>query len=368
MNRWLSLIILLMTVTCPLAKERPGKFVALVIGNGKYYLDKEELRGPRADALDVSDLLRKAGFKVTNAGNTQDLTREQMIKAVEGFVRQIDRSSLALFYYSGHGIEYEQQNYLVPVDAQLRSNYDVAGQLVKFHEVTKMVARQDPLASIFILDACRNMPRHLLPETKDYGNSGGLNSQRNITVSNRGYTRTVYAADGNQKALAAADGDRNSLYTGQFLKAAMNSKNKTLSDIIQVAGAEVSRLTRGAQTPMDAGTSSGTVELSFSAASAPDAPSVQPETQMRFPENSSSTKKLAPPVRYWPENVTASTYSGKVQITAQHAEWLGISIDDLARRIATQPSGAEALWKVIVEAEAKRDERVKAAQEAAVTR
>ncbi len=96
--------------------------LALVIGNNDYrHIGK--LQNPINDANAVADKLQRMGFYVIQLNNGD---RAALLRTVHAFSQKINRNTkIALFYYSGHGLQYENQSYLVPVDAKIETGADV---------------------------------------------------------------------------------------------------------------------------------------------------------------------------------------------------------------------------------------------------
>jgi uncharacterized caspase-like protein len=90
------------------AKER----VALVIGNGSYQVDP--LSNPVNDARDMANMLGKLGFNVTLKMDADQMTMES---AIEAFGEKLNKNTVGLFYFSGHGAQYAGENYLIPVNS-----------------------------------------------------------------------------------------------------------------------------------------------------------------------------------------------------------------------------------------------------------
>ncbi len=142
----------------PLADVAQGreavKRFALVVGNDNYRgAGVPILNNAVNDARAIARELQKAGFVVTLVVNTD---RQQLTQAIDTFVAQLGPGAVGLFYYSGHAIQIDSQNLLVPVDFVLTDEKHAVPQtcsLSAIHEA--MVNRQDEL-NIVILDACRN--------------------------------------------------------------------------------------------------------------------------------------------------------------------------------------------------------------------
>ncbi len=91
--------------------------MALVLGNSKYQA-VPVLDNPSNDAADLAQALRGVGFEVIEQ---RDATREAMAKAVRDFSERLRGADVALFFYAGHGLQMNGENYLLPVDAKSRA-------------------------------------------------------------------------------------------------------------------------------------------------------------------------------------------------------------------------------------------------------
>ena len=105
--------------------------VALVIGNGGYR-SVPELANPPNDARDVADALKALGFAVTLG---VDLDQARMQRAIDDFARSAATADVSLFYYGGHGLQVAAHNYLIPVDAELRSVDDIDKRTIRLDGV-----------------------------------------------------------------------------------------------------------------------------------------------------------------------------------------------------------------------------------------
>ncbi|MHC2620082.1 hypothetical protein ACVIW2_002114 [Bradyrhizobium huanghuaihaiense] len=149
-GRFTFLISVLLLIAAPaLCAER----VALVIGNGAY-VRVPALPNPTRDAADVARALERLDFKVTQVTNG---TAVDMRKAIVEFGRAAEGSMMAVVFYAGHGMEAGGENWLIPTDAELRSDADVESEAVSLRSVNLQVSKARQLGLI-ILDACRNNP------------------------------------------------------------------------------------------------------------------------------------------------------------------------------------------------------------------
>ena len=126
---------------------------ALVIGNAVY--EDAPLRNPVNDATAIKGALESLGFQVTLLTN-QDW--HSMDRAIEDFSEKLQPGSVALFYYSGHGIQVDGENYLVPVGAQLNRERHAKSQAISLSDILKFLEDAETAVNIVIIDACRDNP------------------------------------------------------------------------------------------------------------------------------------------------------------------------------------------------------------------
>lgn len=150
----LALLWICTSVPAAVAQEAQETRVALVIGNGAY-TSVDALGNPVRDAMAVASALREAGFQSVQVET--NLGHDAMLKALRRFEEAADKADWALVYYAGHGIETGGSNYLVPVDAQLKSDRDVDEEAVALATVQKRLEGARKLRLV-ILDACRSNP------------------------------------------------------------------------------------------------------------------------------------------------------------------------------------------------------------------
>jgi tetratricopeptide (TPR) repeat protein len=138
------------------AQNAPGgeTRVALVIGNGSY-ASVPKLPNPSSDAKAVADSLRAAGFKTVHLDN--DLSASAMREALNTFSTEASQADWAVVYYAGHGIEVNGVNYLIPIDAKLKTDRAVQFEAVPLDSVLTSVESARKLRLV-ILDACRDNP------------------------------------------------------------------------------------------------------------------------------------------------------------------------------------------------------------------
>lgn len=136
-----------------IANAAPGpRQTALVIGNGAY--PGTPLRNAVNDARLVAATLRDLGFHVQQL---EDAALPQMVDGLRDWLANGQDAQTRFFFYAGHGLQFRGQNYLLPVDAVLRSDADVLQRAVNASELGDGLARVPSGVSIVVLDACRNV-------------------------------------------------------------------------------------------------------------------------------------------------------------------------------------------------------------------
>ncbi len=130
------------------------KRFALVMGNN-HYQNLGSLRNAGNDATDISKLLAQRNFKVRLLVNG---TQKQMIQYIRDFSHELQKGGVGLFYYAGHGVQVSGENYLLPVNADIKATHEVKPEGVNVQRVLAAMSAANNRLNIVILDACRNNP------------------------------------------------------------------------------------------------------------------------------------------------------------------------------------------------------------------
>jgi formylglycine-generating enzyme required for sulfatase activity len=232
----LTLILLLLSAFMPASASTPERF-ALVIGNADY--TSAPLANPVNDARDMAAKLTQRGFRVTRLLNA---THRQMEEAVQAFTKQLGgEGAVGLFYFAGHGIEIRGQNYLLPVDADIRTEADVRWETLNAGKLLDKMATAENGVNLVILDACRDNP---------FSRSFRSLSRGLADMNPAQGTLVFYAT---QPRNTAADGDGgNGTFTKHLLRVMDKPGVEVKSAFHQVAMA-VNEETKAAQTPWTEG-------------------------------------------------------------------------------------------------------------------
>lgn len=154
MKKPLTFFALLCLTAVRLAWAEPAR-VALVIGNAAY--SRAALANPVNDARAMTAALEAAGFRVTTLENA---SQKAMKQAVQAFAASLDGDTVALFYYSGHGVQHNGANYLIPVDTleNVQNEAQLEYEALDSGYILNAMENSGSRLNLFILDACRNSP------------------------------------------------------------------------------------------------------------------------------------------------------------------------------------------------------------------
>lgn len=130
------------------------RLAALVIGNGAY-TDAGPLKNPTNDAEDIARRLQVSGFSVTTKTNC---TFKEMDQALKSFKKSLDGNDVGLFFFAGHGMQIDGDNYLAAVDTDVSGETEAKHSSLPLNRVIETMEKTSTLTNIIILDACRDNP------------------------------------------------------------------------------------------------------------------------------------------------------------------------------------------------------------------
>ncbi|MGC1301255.1 MAG: caspase family protein [Caulobacteraceae bacterium] len=130
------------------------RLTALIIGNAAYPATGI-LKNPTHDADDLSAKLRASGFDVTTVTDASVATMDKALKAFQAACTDAD---IALFFFAGHGIQIEGDNYLIALDTKTDDETDAKFSSLPLNKVITSMDQANSSTSIIVLDACRNNP------------------------------------------------------------------------------------------------------------------------------------------------------------------------------------------------------------------
>src|SRR5664279_1326973 len=299
-NATCALVLLFSLTGVTLAQSRN----ALIIGNGAYQ-NAPTLKTPVTDASIVAETLRAAGYDVielhdVRQADTGQVMRDFLDKSAAG-----GPEGAAFFYYSGYGAQTEGENYLVPVDATINNDGDVADEAFRLNDLLDELAKTPLAARIVVLDASRD---------HKFGVAGGKPVAKGLAMGDTvpGALLAFAAAPG----AISTDGDlAYSLYTGTLVTM-MRQPGLDMEQIFKAARLQVNQATSGAQTPWMISDLAADVSLFAATAATAAAPESQNTTRAywnylkRYPNGAHAgeaqdqlaamSAATAPPVTYVP--------------------------------------------------------------------
>jgi len=152
--RFLIAVLSVVGILVSASAAKADRRVAFVVGNGAYK-NVAPLPNPPIDAKAMAGVLRNAGFDVVEGIN---LTRDKMTERLLEFGKKTQGADVAVFFYAGHGIAVDGTNYLLPVDADIKSEMDIKlGSAINVG-LSLDQTMNDAKVKLVFLDACRDNP------------------------------------------------------------------------------------------------------------------------------------------------------------------------------------------------------------------
>jgi len=255
----LALSVLGILVSADAAKA--DRRVAFVVGNGTYK-NVTPLPNPPIDATSMAGLLRNAGFDVVEGIN---LTRDKMTERLLEFGKKTQGADVAVFFYAGHGIAIDGINYLLPVDADIKSEMDVKlGNAINVDLTLDQTMNAAKVKLVF-LDACRDNP--FAAKIKAAADTRSVSVQTGLAEMKSGEgTLIAFAAGPGQTALDGEVGT-NSPFTRALLAHITQPAVEIQQAMTQVRS-QVNEETKRAQLPWGHTNLTGAVYLNPVAAPA----------------------------------------------------------------------------------------------------
>jgi|GEM_PF-1545917 uncharacterized caspase-like protein len=218
------------------AEEAVHNKIALVIGNDSYQ-HVASLRNARADARAIARAFERVGYRVQLK---LDVNEKNMKDAIRAFKAQVAGGDVAVFYFSGHGVQLGGANYLLPVDIRGDNEDQVRDDSVPLQRVLDDLHDQKAQFSLAIIDACRNNP---------FKGAGRALAGRGLAVTAAATGQMVlFSAGAGQQALDSlgpADKNPNGVFTRVLLKE-MDRPGVPVDRVLRNVRDEVVRLAQGA--------------------------------------------------------------------------------------------------------------------------
>lgn len=241
--------------------------VALVVGNGDYAAEIGKLKNPANDAKLMADTLKGLGFEVELVTDADQKGMKRAIREFGQKLRETGPNGVGLFYYAGHGVQVDGENFLLPIGAEIQAEGDVELEAVSASSILSQMQFAGNAVNLVFLDACRNNPL-----------------TRSFRSGTRGLAR-VDAPRGSFVGYSTAPGDvsvdgetDNSPYALALVEE-LNTPGISIEEAHRAVRGKVLAATNQRQTPWDSSSLTGPVvlkEVTLVAPVAPAAPAPAP--------------------------------------------------------------------------------------------
>jgi formylglycine-generating enzyme required for sulfatase activity len=300
-------------IAIPTAPQDDLERFALVIGNGDY--QNAPLAHSVNDAKDMAKVLEDLGFEVSLLLNTNKRTLK---KAVRDFGQSLANSDIGLFYYSGHNLPFNNRNYLVPLQADIKTESDIEFEgLEADYILEQMEKNHRDGGNLIILDACQDNLKNGVAEINNppgfliaYANAPG------------------WACDGKSNA-------RNSIYTKHLLTALREKAFLNATDLLPEVTRRVELETNGAQVPWHSDTLAQPVCFGVCSEPRPKKPDVSAllrDCKRHFEANRLTSGKGGTALSCYQavlekDPVNAKALAGLRKIEARYVTWATSALD-----------------------------------------
>ncbi len=270
--RYLTIVLAVVFTAITTGTALADKRVAFVVGNGSYK-NVAALPNPPIDARSMAAALRNVGFEVVEGTN---LSRDKMAEKLLDFGKKAEGADIALFFYAGHGIAVNGTNYLVPVDADLKSEMDVKLGAAINVDVTLEQTMGDAKVKLVLLDACRDNP--FAAKIRSARATRGVNVQPGLAEMKSGEGTLIAFATGPGQTALDGEAGANSPFTRALL-ANVTQPGVEIQQAMTKVRAQVNEETQKGQLPWGHTNLIGTVYLN-GAPAAPAAAGATPATAL----------------------------------------------------------------------------------------
>jgi hypothetical protein len=235
----------------------PAKRFALIIGNAHYQANSlDKLDNDINDANDMASLLKNA-FDFDEVQTVIDANEKDLSKKISEFANKIKSyqgQKVALFYYSGHGIEIDGTQYIIPIDASAEDKLQFTSSAIPVKNILAVLGEQDNQLNLLILDACRNNPFSKAFGIKTKGGEvlNGYIQETFKSITNS-LTGTLIATATSSGDTASPAGERNSVYTKHLLSILRKHPSDDIRLLLDDVANAVKEETQDGQLPWHGG-------------------------------------------------------------------------------------------------------------------
>lgn len=188
--------------------------IALVVGNSDYQ-DINPLPNPRNDAADIAEALVALGFELHAGKVHYDLGERALRSVAARFSREAARAEIAFLFFAGHGMQFDGDPHLLPVDVPDGELTVVKNDAIGLNDLLAGLAGQARL-TIAVIDACREIPKYET-QIRRLTRGGSDSAWRGLSRPSIKSDSTLIAYSGGSGELVADGDGRNSPYTEVLL-------------------------------------------------------------------------------------------------------------------------------------------------------
>ena len=215
------------------------KRLALVIGNSNYD-SIADLKNPVNDAKLIAKTLDSLDFDVIEA---YDLDFNNFYEKIEEFADKRKKYDVGFFYYAGHGVQIEGDNYLLPTNNSFDRKWKIKSGAIKVNDILEYLTSITDQVNILILDACRNNPLEEASRGSGDSDNDGLAVQKIPTGSIIGYSA--------ESGKRAYDGKGENSFYSLSLSKNMLKENLSIDQVFRNVRTEVLGLSNKRQRPIE---------------------------------------------------------------------------------------------------------------------
>lgn len=247
LRRLIAFVLIWPLLALPALAERH----AFVVGVGDY-THLTPLDNSVSDARLVGETLARLDFTVDLVENP---TQQDLVARLDLFVSKVPDGATVLFYFSGHGIQFSGENYLIPADAKIVRTADLFGTSMTSREVLARLYGASPGSVIVVLDACRNNPLREVESSEELARSlATMEEGLALIPQQRTGTLVAFSTAPGEVSLDGIDFiggyEDNSPFT-VALSGALMAEGRSIEQVFKAARAQVVEVTGGRQIPWE---------------------------------------------------------------------------------------------------------------------
>lgn len=226
---------------------RASNRYAIVIGNSDYSA-VPDLPNAYADARVMAQFFKAQGYDVKHH---EDITKRGFEDVLRRVLFDVNDDTEVVVFFAGHGFQIGSENYLVPVDADLDTIYDVPFEAVSLGSLVGIVGARARL-QIVILDSCRDNPFAGKAVLTQIGNE--LRETRTGFSSQAAPLNSMLIFSTAPGSIAFDGEGENSPFTASLIQEASQRPDALVKDVFEGVRRLVYQMTDGRQVPWDSST------------------------------------------------------------------------------------------------------------------